>query len=376
MATETSTANNPASPGTGGTGNGGAAPTIERMFENVAGSAGEPRGEQPDKRPSEREPQRRNPPQPRDREPEPAEPDDEPEEDEEDPDDLGVDDKSKPKPKEGEEPDEDDEPEEGEDDPEIELDDKGTKAKLSEIKSGYLRQADYTRKTTELGEERKVVYGYAQEMKAERDTLLEAAKGLNALALALQPTEAMWAELRGKPAEFIAAQDAWKGVEAKRAEIMKVARDALQSEANEANRKQALFVQEENRKLQDMMPAIFDPVKGPKIRERIFKYGERMGYTRDQLSQSVDHREIMTLWKAMRYDEIKGSTPDLGKRQGKRQERAPEPVQGNRAPARQAQPARGIVRQNAEKADRRKSAEAALRRSGSIEDAAMVFSNL
>ena len=367
MATEMSTANTSASPETGGTGNGGASPTIERMFDNVAGPDGEkPTEDKPQERRSEREPQRRAAPDTAD---------DHPEDEEDDLDDLGD-----TKPKE----DEDDETGEGEDDgedteadedPDIEIDDEGTKVKLSEVKSGYLRQQDYTRKTTELAEEREVVHGFAREMKAEHDTLVSAAQELNALALALRPTKEMWDDLRKDPKAYLEAQETWGAVEAKRAEIVKAAKDALTSEQNQAKRDRDLFVNSENAKLKTIMPAIFDKEKGPKIQERIFKYGERMGYTREELEGAVDHREIMTLWKAMRYDEIKGATPNLGKPETKGK-RALAPVQGNRAPQRSAQPARGVVRQQAEQKTRLAEAQKNLRRSGSVEDAAMVFSNM
>lgn len=369
MATEMSTANTSASPETGGTGTGGAAPTIERMFDNVAGQEGEkPTEDKPQERRSEREPQRRAAPEPEN---------DDPEDDEDDPDDLGADDKSKAKDeKDGDDESEDDEKGDEDEDPEIEIDDEGTKAKLSEVKSGYLRQQDYTRKATELAEEREVVHSFAKEMKAERDTLVSAAQELNALALALQPTKEMWEELRKDPKAYLEAQETWGAVEANRKKIIQAAKDALVSEQNQSKRDRDLFVNAENAKLKTIMPAIFDKEKGPKIQERIFKYGERMGYTREELSGAVDHREIMTLWKAMRYDEIKGATPSLGKPDGKKGQRAPDPVQGNRAPQRQSQPARGVVRQQAEKTERRKQAEASLRRTGSVEDAAMVLSNM
>lgn len=365
MATETSTANNSASPENGGTGTGGASPTIERMFDDVAGTEGETLQEQPKESRSEREPKRRT-------EPKPEEDDlgsDEGEGEDEDPDDLGSDEGEG----EGEDEDGDDEPDEGEEDPEIELDDKGTKAKLSEVKAGYLRQQDYTRKTTELAADRDTVYSYAGELKAERDAVVEAARGLNALAMALQPSKETWDALKaGDPKQYIAAQEEWGKVQAARAQILKVAQDAITTANNNSVREREVFIRAENAKLKEIMPAIFDPTKGPKIQERIYKYGERVGYTRDELMQAVDHREIMTLWKAMRYDEIKGASADVGKPQ-KRSAPAPKPIQGNRAPQKQAQPARGVVRQQAERKERVQRADAALRKTGSVEDAAMAF---
>ena len=352
MATvETVFANNSASPETGATGVDKAAGEIDRMFPEI-NVPDEPKSE-----PKTRSRANDEPSETEDDEPSLKDDLDETSTSEED--EEGEDEGEEP---EGEEPEDDD--------PEVDLDEKGSKVKMSELKAGYERQQDYTRKTQELAQERNVLYTYAGDMRKERDVLLNKAQEIYALANALMPDDTTWEHLkRTNPQGYIAAQEEWKNIEKKKDQILAATKDALQSEHNETQRQRNLFINEENAKLQKVLPAIFDKVKGPQIQERIFKYGEKHGFKREELQNAVDHREIVTLYKAMRYDEIRGQTPQIGKAASKP---APKPVQGGKVPQKSPPPRPG--RPGNDRRTELGKAQANLRRSGSVEDAAMAFS--
>ena len=86
---------------------------------------------------------------------------------------------------EAEQPEQEDQPTEDTDDPTVtvKIDGKEVEVKLSELKNGYQRQADYTRKTMELSEQRKAVEIETQKARYERQ---QYADGLQQQAALLQ----------------------------------------------------------------------------------------------------------------------------------------------------------------------------------------------
>jgi hypothetical protein len=81
--------------------------------------------------------------------------------------------------------------------------------------------------------------------------------------------------------------------------------------AQAAEREQALsqLVQANRGKLLEAMPHWKDKARWEQDRAKIREYGQTLGFSAQELSQVYDHRAVVTLWKAMRFDEMQSKRP-------------------------------------------------------------------
>jgi len=231
-----------------------------------------------------------------DEQPEADEDEAEPDEDEAEDDDV--------EDSEGEGEDEDD----GESEPEtvFELED-GSKVDLDELKRGYLRQADYTRKTQEVAQARKQVEEAYKSRVQERQTLAEN------LSLALNVVEPQLAELAKTDWDSLATQDPYAYAE-KRAlfdqastryqKLTAQAQQLVQQQQAEQQRQMQAKLKHEGEKLKMAIPDFADPQKGRALRAAITEYALSQGLSESEAKAITDHRVIVMLDKARRYDAL------------------------------------------------------------------------
>lgn len=271
---------------------------------------------------------------------------------------------------EAEEGEEDEDEDADEDEDEIDLDrevevtvnGQAQRVKLSEALAGYSRDADYRQKTAKLAEERREVEEYAQEVVQERQQYAETLQTWVDMTEALKPSQAEWDALeRTDPKTFIAVQKQWSEIDKKVEEAKAEQTKLVERQAQEEARRYRQYVEEENQRLYERVPQLANPKKANEFRSLILNYGKAAGYSEQELMQgAVDHRDVLTLYKAARYDEIVKSRK-TGQRPGKK---APKQ-------ATSSQP-RSIGRPGASEKTRR-AAERRLAQSGSVEDAATAF---
>lgn len=191
-------------------------------------------------------------------------------------------------------------------DPESVVEVDGERTTLRELQDRGLRQADYTRKTQEVAEERKqlrIERAQTQEARAQYLRRLDAAESL---LEEMMPAEPDWAELRRtNPAEFAAQREEWRE---RKAELERVRseKSAVQEEMTE-EQQAALrdLVAQEQRRLVEEIPEWRDPEKAQAGKRKLAEYASQHGYTPQQLSQIYDHRVLVLLRKAMLYDKLR-----------------------------------------------------------------------
>lgn len=254
---------------------------------------------------------------------------------------------------------EDEEPQALSSDPLVKFDD-GTELPMSEVKRGFLRQQDYTRKTQETAELRKSV-------EAERSTYLaekkQAAANLEpliqaAVAMLQNPREqAELEQLRGIDPGAYAVRMMERQQQAAQVQQLQMQQRALaesaqREEAERYQRERAETAKASRETLVNTIPAFkkdFDAEY-----RRLGKYVvEEANVPAELWDNEVDHRVITLAWKAMQYDAATRKTPATQKQL----RNAPQPMRpGAAKPAGHAQ-ARAI-REATERANK----------SGSIED--------
>ena len=188
---------------------------------------------------------------------------------------------------------------------------------LDELIKGYQLGADYTKKTTEVAEQRKAV-------EAERNAINEARKARDDYSNRLQAVEEFLTSQT--PQEDLASlkENDPIGYAVKVAEIAEKKEQlaAIRAEQQRiANEQQAEYAQamservaQEAAKLAQALPEFSDPNKGENLRKEIRAYGKSAGFTDEELASVYDSRHVLTLHKAMLYDKLQKSKPAITKK--------------------------------------------------------------
>jgi ubiquitin len=189
---------------------------------------------------------------------------------------------------------------------------------LEELMQGYQLGADYTKKTQEVAEQRKAVEAEAkavEEAKQVRDTYAQRLQAIEQFLTSGEDSPEDLAAMKEndpigyavKVAEMTEKKEQLTQV---RAEQQRLA----QQQQAERQQNMAKFVQEEATKLSQVLPEFSDPTKGEQIRNEIRNYGKNVGFTDNELAQVYDSRHVLILHKAMMYDKLQKSKPNVNKK--------------------------------------------------------------
>jgi hypothetical protein len=237
------------------------------------------------------------------------------------------------------------------------------RATLDELKKGYSRTQDYTRKTQQAADERRHAESLAAEATERRDAYGQRLEELDELLAKASGPEPDWAELeKGDPAEFAAAHARWQRKQETRGRV-RAERERLQQEQlQEAQAQHAQAVAEASQKLVEAIPEWKDETKRKAGQEAVRAYAHELGFTDQQLAQVADHRIFLLFRKSMLLDQAATKGKEImGKAKAKpAQTLQPGKPRGHKATATTA---------TREKINRLKS-------SGSVKDAAAVFHDL
>lgn len=266
----------------------------------------------------------------------------------------------------------DDEEEDGDDDPldaEHEITVNGEKLKVSvrEALAGYMKDSDYRQGTERNAREYEEIQEFAKgtvETRQRTDTALNEAL---ALIEALQPSKEDWDAMeQNNPQAYIAAQKHWAGLLDKAKGILATKNQLSSDQQAETVQQRRNYLRLQDQKLVEKFPALRDEKTANSFRQNIMEYGRKAGYSDEELiNGAVDHRDLITLYKAAQFDKIRDSKAAAGRRAG---QKAPKPSAETRANSRNS--GRSANRTALREADRR------LQRTGSVQDAAAAFAEL
>jgi len=233
---------------------------------------------------------------------------------------------------------------------------------LDELKKSYQLGSDYTKKTQEVAEQRKVI---DQEAKA----IIEARKVRDDYAQRLQAVEQFLVGSNDSPedlatmkendpigyavkvAEMTEKKDQLQQVNAERQRI-------AQEQESDRSANMQKYVEGEAQKLTQSLPEFSDKAKGEQIRNEIRNYGKKVGFTDDELSQVYDSRHVLVLHKAAQYDKLMAGKAGVKKKVAN----APKMVKGG-----------AKVKQSV--TDKQKKLQQRLLQTGDARDAASIFEN-
>jgi hypothetical protein len=188
---------------------------------------------------------------------------------------------------------------------------------LDELVKGYQLGADYTKKTTEVAEQRKAVEAERaaiEEAKYARDTYAQRLQAIEQFITSQMPQEDLSYLKENDPigyavkvAELSEKKEQLNAIRAEQYRIGQI----QQSEQAQAMQQR---VAQEAQKLTAVLPEFSDPTKGEIVRKEIRNYGKTLGFTDEELSHVYDSRHVVTLHKAMMYDKLQKSKPSVTKK--------------------------------------------------------------
>lgn len=214
---------------------------------------------------------------------------------------------------------EDDTDEETTDEDNVKSDDKttvdvnGNTVTLKELKNGYLRQADYTRKSQELAEHKRQYQLQQYDGAQIRGELAQSLDGIMQQVAAVFPMmqEPDWAYLaENDPAEYVREKEMW----AKRESAIRQVHEA-QNVVNQKNAEYANAVKREAYKkahddLKQAYPDQFgDKAKAKTTLDQVTNWLSDSGFSMDEINSVSDAKIIITAYKAMLYDQIQNKVP-------------------------------------------------------------------
>ena len=240
----------------------------------------------------------------------------------------------------------------------------GQELSADELRKGYLRQSDYTKKTQSLSEQRKEMeslteqYGaQLQQIQAERQQYIQHLQA-HSENQDIKKFDIDWERLRLEdPLEYVTKRQEFQEAKEKAEEVKTKAKQAMVRSAAEKEQQWAKVVEDEKSKLIAALPEWGETDSQRQLATELRSYAQTLGYSEPEIDSLVDHRSFLVLRKAMLYDEMQNANPKAKKLKGK-----PRVIRAGK----------GASRTQAQR-DALKTKRNQLKNSGHVRDAAKVF---
>jgi hypothetical protein len=187
---------------------------------------------------------------------------------------------------------------------------------LDELIKGYQQGTDYTKKSQALAEQRKAIEaerGHLEQVKQERQAYAQKLQALDSF---------LTQQNRGVDLDVLKETDpigyaVAVAEQSQREKQLAVVRNEQQRIAQQQQAEQQATLQnhlrQESEKLVSLIPELATP-QGDAVRKQIRDYAKSVGWTDQELSSVYDSRAVHTLYKAMKYEQLQKSKPELNKK--------------------------------------------------------------
>ena len=226
---------------------------------------------------------------------------------------------------------------------------------LDELLRGYQREADYTRKTSELSLEKSRHNDMMQQSQSEINQKLSKLTELTSAAQQELQNEYSNIDFEklyeDDPVEAARLEHKMR----KRAEnLQQIQRETQENQMNEFQR----YIQEQQAKVATLIPEFADPAKASRMKSDMRTYLTKLGYNDKEIASVYDSRQVMLIKDAMAFDKLKKSNVRVTKKVAK----APKVLKP------------GVAKTKAEQASKqRRDKLNRLKKTGGVRDAARVF---
>ena len=199
----------------------------------------------------------------------------------------------------------------------VKVDGEEVEVTFDELLKGYSRQSDYTKKTQELSQGRKEI----EEAKSTYDSALaqmqqERQHYVTQLNQILQNSsnnlqeydKIDWNTLKeDDPIEYVKLREDYRDGKEKMQALDQQRQMAMQQQNAEAQKVQKEAVQAERYKMVEALPEWGDPDKQKELATNVKNYALTQGFSEEELNSLIDHRSVLVLMKAAKYDALESA---------------------------------------------------------------------
>ena len=245
----------------------------------------------------------------------------------------------------------------------IKVDGKDVEVTLDELQAGYSRQADYTRKSQVLAEQRKKADEELAATQQERQRYLSQLEQFNIQADSkieeLAKTD--WTRLKEEdPTEYMLKRDQYRELQDNKRMVEEEQKNLQYKQQLEHEAKWQEELGRQQQLMAEKLPEWVDPDKGPKLKQSIKTFAVKKGFTEQEVNSLIDARSVDVLHKAMLYENL------LAAKISNKKTKVVPKVQKPGSPA-----TKGEISSDKVKAQR-----ARLRKTGHVNDAKSVIESL
>ena len=187
---------------------------------------------------------------------------------------------------------------------------------LDELINGYQRSKDYTQKSQALAEQRKVIDSERQHLeyvKQERQAYAQKLQALDSFLSQQNKGEDLEVLKETDPIGY-AVKVAEQSQREKQLSVVRAEQNRI-AQQQQAEQQQNLqnHLKVESEKLSSVIPELSTP-KGDAIRKEIREYAKSVGWSDQELASVYDHRAVLTLYKAMKFEQLQKGKPETMKK--------------------------------------------------------------
>jgi len=174
-----------------------------------------------------------------------------------------------------------------------------------ELLNGYQRQADYTRKSQALAEQRKAGEAEVLEARKLRDQYAAALQQVEQIFTPQDPGEEHWNKLyESDPLEYVRARDQFRSQQEAFQKVISERQQLGQQQQAETAKQREAHLAEQRDEMMRRIPAWSDPDVFAKERDSLKTWANDAGITDEEIAGITDARAVETLRKAWLYDQL------------------------------------------------------------------------
>ncbi len=188
---------------------------------------------------------------------------------------------------------------------------------LDELIKSYQLGTDYTKKSQAVAEERKAVEAEKariEEARYLRDQYAERLQVIEQMLNQQPETENLEYLKETDPIGYAVKVAELSQREKQLAQVQAERQRIAQQQDQERQEQLGHVIQAEARKLAEAIPEYADPQKGEIARRELREFGQKLGFSEQELAGIYDSRQVLTLWKAMQYDKLQSAKPGITKK--------------------------------------------------------------
>jgi len=198
----------------------------------------------------------------------------------------------------------------------------GTFSTVAELKSGSLRNADYTQKTQEVAEQKRSVESQSQRIQQREAELTQQAEYLTGLITSIvpqAPPDIRMLDVNSPTFDIVGYNQQKAQFEQWQQHIgylQQMQQQVHKTRTAEAETFRVELAKREWATLLEKAPELKDEAKGKAFGAKLMSHGRTYGYTEDELRSALpnDHRSVLVMRDAIKWRELQASKAGMQKK--------------------------------------------------------------